>query len=153
MCNAGYGANGRLGTNDTTDSAIPALVAAPGALSSGWFTISTGSDHTCALAAGSSNDIYCWGGSAAHVLEGLQPAARAWKEKGGGDFALSPRPAPHRAGDGADGKLGFTTSYATVPTLVAAPGAVTAGWAAVSAASQHTCALAAGTGDAYCFGG
>ena len=56
-------------------------------------------------------------------------------------------------GAGTEGRLGTgSTSDVTVPTPVASTAGVTSGWAAISAGSAHTCAIADSTRAAFCWG-
>ena len=67
------------------------------------------------------------------------------------------------AGENYDGQIGVNVTVRSsigvrfhiydTPQRVLEPGAVTSGWAMVSAGRSHTCAIAAVSRDAYCWGG
>lgn len=111
----GLDAHGELGNGTTgTDSAVPVAVTVPAGVA-GWFAISTGESHTCALTL-YTEVAYCWGANAAGQL-----------------------------GNGGTG------TDSNVPVAVTVPSGVT-GWTKIAAGDAHTCAVALATADAYCWG-
>ena len=58
----GLGVNGQLGIalGNKSDVTVPVPVAATAGVASGWFAVSAGESHTCAIA-DSSRAAYCWG--------------------------------------------------------------------------------------------
>ena len=110
-----------------------ALVAAPAAnaATAEWTSITTGSNHTCAISG--AGDVYCWGDNSLGQLGSPQPSAPAV------DPSATAAPAP-----------AAPPPPVPTPTPVAAP---VAGLSVVAVASgdNHTCALSA-EGAVLCWG-
>ena len=165
----GYGGNGRLGTGQTSDSAVPGLVDTSGVLAGKTLThISAGADHTCTLDSGGA--AYCWGYGGGGQLGNGQTSDSAVPARVASEAVASPTLTQVTAGAehtcaldsggaaycwGRDGygQLGdLWPASSTVPGWVDTSG-VLAGktLTQITAGAYHTCALDP-AGAAYCWG-
>jgi len=152
---------GDLGTGAVSQKLRPQQIGKP---TSGWVSVTAGSDHACALRRDTT--LWCWGdngegeagiGSPADNVtrphQVTTPAADGWVSAaaGGGhtcatraDFTL------WCWGLNFDGQLGTgTTASENLPHQVTTPAAD--GWASVAAGAGHTCAIR-GDGTLWCWG-
>ena len=139
----GSGSSGQLGTaGNTADMYAPTAVTVPAAVTAGWAAVSAGVQHTCAISNGT-DTLFCFG-----AWELCCPGRTAARETTAlCDWIQHPPSVAMRpAGYGGSGQLGISgdTADKTSPTAATVPLGWTGGWAALSAGSQHTCALVLG---------
>jgi alpha-tubulin suppressor-like RCC1 family protein len=165
----GFNAEGQLGNNTTTNSAVPVAVDLSGVLAGKSITsLQVGSTTTCALASGR---VYCWGAQGAGTLgtsgtpqNSWVPATVDWTGVLAGKVATAlsltystacviADGSPYCWGANGNGNLGagsdLSASY--VPVAVVTTG-VLAGRSAttISSGMNHTCVLA--SGQPFCWG-
>jgi alpha-tubulin suppressor-like RCC1 family protein len=165
----GYGLNGRLGNNATTNKLIPTAVTNTGALAGVTYTsIVAGYDQTCATSV--ANDTYCWGANASGQLANnavtdkliptpiFSPSAFAGVTyqtvAAGGQHtcALGSDDKAYCWGNGGAGRLGGNSTASTkspAPVFSGAMGELTV--SAIATGINHTCAIASDN-NAYCWG-
>jgi alpha-tubulin suppressor-like RCC1 family protein len=159
--------SGQLGNGATTgDQVSPVAVSTPGGVS--WAAIRVGLKHACGVSTTGAG--YCWGLNAARQL-GLGGSAPGTVTVptavvGGITWAEIQPGSSHSCGRsttgvsycwgtaGGAGELGTGTpdvDQRVDPAPIVVPSGVT-GWTAVTGGYQHNCAIAATTGDAWCWG-
>jgi alpha-tubulin suppressor-like RCC1 family protein len=152
----GYGANGRLGTNATTDEPLPAQEATG---ATDWVGVSAGRGaHTCASK--TDGRLFCWGaadqGQLGHglLVDSLVPVQEA---SGAQNWALVEAGYAHScaitaAGRlycfGAAGRLGSDTGKTAEPVQEAS---AAASWSNVAVGQDHACGVKA-DGRLFCWG-
>jgi len=166
----GYGAQGQLGNNSTSDKLVPTALDTTGALSGKTIkSISAGHLHTCAIA--SDNNAYCWGSDVGAIGDGMSLSQRqvpvavstagalngkTVKSITTGDShtcAIASDDNAYCWGSGGNAQLGNnSTDQKTVPTAVYTAGALSGKTIkSISAGDYHTCAIASDD-LAYCWG-
>ena len=154
----GFNAFGQLGDNSTTSRKIPVDVSG---LTSGVAKVSAGGNHSCAVT--TTGGAKCWGFNAFGVLGdntntnrkipvnvfGLTSGVAAISAGGTHTCALTTTGGVKCWGDNAAGELGNGSNInSKIPVDVTG---LTSGVAAVSAGTDHTCALTT-TGGVKCWG-
>lgn len=152
----GNGASGQIGNNAT-----PAAQTTPATVSGGqqWTALTSGFEHTCALAADGSP--WCWGrNNVGQLGDGTTTNARVPVQLQGRRFTAIAAGLQHTCGvesgslwcwgRNAQGQLGDgTTTDRNTPVQVLAPAGVS--FTQVAAGDSHTCALTT-AGAVYCWG-
>ncbi|MDK2899024.1 MAG: hypothetical protein PWQ10_211 [Patescibacteria group bacterium] len=166
----GHNPYGQLGNNSTTNSSVPVAVNTSGVLSGLTIkSISTGINHTCAVA--SNDQAYCWGNNGygqfgnnsltnssvpvavntSGVLSGL--TIKSISVGGGYTCAIASNDQAYCWGNNGYGKLGNNStlnSYVPVPVYVS--GVLnTLAIKSITSGYSHTCAIASND-QAYCWG-
>jgi len=158
----GNNANGQLGNGTTVLSNSP--VAVKTTLMSGTVTdISTGTQHSCAVAGGKA---YCWGNNGSGRLgnnsttNSSEPVAVTTSVMSGTvtDIATGyshscavANSAVYCWGQNLTGQLGNAANVSSTTPLAVATNIMSGTATAIIAGYQHTCAIA--SGNAYCWGG
>jgi alpha-tubulin suppressor-like RCC1 family protein len=161
---------GQLGNNDPgVGSGVPVAVDVPVG-ETGWSQVTAGVLYTCAIAEGS-GAAYCWGandeGQLGNNDPGVDSPVPVTVEVPGGVTGWSQitasmyhtcaiaevSGAAYCWGANDEGQLGNNDPGvgSGVPVTVEVPGGVT-GWSQITAGWYHTCAVAEGSGAAYCWG-
>jgi alpha-tubulin suppressor-like RCC1 family protein len=160
---------GALGNNSSTSSSVPVAVNTSGVLSGKTLTaISSGWDHTCAIA--SDSNAYCWGYNEGGQLgnntttQSLVPVAVSTSGVLSGKTILSlatgvddtcaiaSNNLAYCWGDNADGNLGNnSTTNALVPVAVYTSGVLSGLTINAISTSWNTCVIAS-DGNSYCWG-
>lgn len=156
----GKGADGRLGTDSTTDQSLPTAIKT----SMTFAEIHAANEHTCGR---SGDQIYCWGKRSSGRLGGgtiVGFSSVPVLVSGGLAFSRLSTSVDHACaitdtndlycwGEGDSGRLGNnSTTDLNVPTQITGPEAEPlAKWSKVSAGRDHTCALTV-AGKPYCWG-
>lgn len=169
----GDGANGRLGTGNTTQQLVPtALDSAGGWNTTAWSAVDAGAGHTCAVRASGSR-IFCWGNGGngrlgtGNTTQQLVPTAldsaggwdtTAWSAVTAGNMhTCAIRTSDSRIfcwGDGGNGRLGTGngSNQLSPVALNSVGGWDTTAWNAVMAGSAHNCAIRASDNRIFCWG-
>jgi len=155
----GYNGSGHLGNGTNTNSNVPVNVSG---LSSGVISITTGDGHSCALI--DSGGVKCWGNNEVGQLgngsiswmsnipvnvSGLSSGVSAIDAGGAHTCVVTSLGAVKCWGWNKDGQLGNgTKKNSNIPVLVSG---LSSGVSAISAGSEHTCALLT-SGGVKCWG-
>lgn len=159
----GTGANGRLGTGNTTNQTTPAMVTLPAGVT--FVSISAGETHSCAI--GDNRNAYCWGsgdngrlgnGSLAEQTEPVlvqntdgMVGFRMVSAGKSHSCAMGINDKAYCWGLGGSGQLGNgVTAQRYTPIEVIGPDGLR-GFVSLSAGDEHTCAIGS-DGWLYCWG-
>jgi alpha-tubulin suppressor-like RCC1 family protein len=169
----GQDSNGQLGNGAVVTAAqpSPSPVDTSGTIPDTWVAIAAGDFHTCAI--GADGTAWCWGADGAGelgngaALSGNQPSPTAvdttgaipdaWTAISAGDDYVCAIAADATAwcwGNDSIGKLGdgaVLTGNQPSPSRVDTTGPIPDTWAAITAASDETCAIGADA-TAWCWG-
>lgn len=167
----GRGANGRLGNDSGADSYVPVPVSTSGVLSGKTLkSISSGSDHTCAVA--SDNMAYCWGygwygqmGSGINSGSNAVPVAVSTSGVLSGKTIKSISSAYEHTcaiasddqaycwGTNVDGRLGNNSTISSNAPVAVDTSGILSGKTikSISGDTHHTCVIASDD-QAYCWG-
>ena len=166
----GDGGEGRLGLGDTDDRTTPQQILSTDAdLATGWDSVSSGLDNSCALRTDGS--LWCWGDGAdgrlglgntnqqllpQQVLATDSDLATGWEKVSTGSFhscALRTDGSLWCWGAGTSGRLGLgnTTSHPTPQQVFATDTDLATGWDTVHSGGAHSCALRI-DGSLWCWG-
>ncbi|MDP3630641.1 MAG: prepilin-type N-terminal cleavage/methylation domain-containing protein [Actinomycetota bacterium] len=166
----GWGGNGRLGNNSSTNSSVPVAVSSAGVLNGKTLkSISIGGSHACAIA--SDNQAYCWGNNingqlgnntttggsvpVAVSIVGVLSGKTVKSISVGSDHtcAIASDNLAYCWGTGGNGQLGNASTANTSVPVAVSTGGVLSGLTVKSivAGGGYTCAIASDN-QAYCWG-
>ncbi|HUC96800.1 MAG TPA: hypothetical protein VMR16_04020, partial [Candidatus Saccharimonadales bacterium] len=166
----GYNGSGQLGNNSSSDSYVPVAVTNSGVLSGKTIlSISSGANHTCALA--SDNQVYCWGLNASGQLgnnsftNSSVPVAvtnsgvlsgktiLSVSARGNDSCVIASDNQAYCWGDNGYGQLGNNSvTNSSVPVAVVNTGVLSGDTVkSISTGQYHSCVIASDS-QAYCWG-